>query len=227
MARSQPQHRWFEPAFGKPLTFTLFYTNSDSSIAATNVVIEKTIPAGTTFVPGSSPLNWNCPSTEAGTVCTLTLPRLEPHTSGSVTFTVQLGDDELTVPDKLITIATLTLLTTPRTEAVTLVDGEVNRSLDAGISLVEAAITLAAPIPPTGLPETEQPKQHYGLFLPSLSNNSAAAGSSTVVEPQGDAPQAEEPQAVEPQDEEPTAEEGVDEEAQAPSLFLPTVENQE
>jgi uncharacterized repeat protein (TIGR01451 family) len=216
-----------EPAFSKPLTFTISFTNTDSELDATNVVIAKTIPEGTTFVPGSSLLNWDCPSTTAGSVCTLTLPTLAAHTSASATFTVVLGDNAQNVPDQLVSITSLRNATLARTSEVTLADGQVNRSLDAGIVLVEVGVTLLGPTPPTGLPETEQPKQQFGLFLPSLSNNSAAAGSSTVVEPQGDAPQAEETQAVEPQNDEPAAEEGVDEEAQAPSLFLPTVENQE
>ena len=157
-----------EADLGQPLTFTFFYTNTDATLAATNVVISTTIPTGTSFVAAASDAGWSCSDTAAGSVCTLTLANVPANSSGSVTFTVLLSASEPAVPDQLDLVASLTQNTPAQTSVVTLAPGETNLNVDAGIVLLGADLTVPTPTEPTNLPVSEQPQGQRQIFLPSV-----------------------------------------------------------
>jgi uncharacterized repeat protein (TIGR01451 family) len=78
---------------GGSVPYTLTYANSGNR-NATGVVITETVPANTTFIPGSSTAGWSCtPDNTAGSTCTLTIGAL---TAGSgnhtATFTVTVAN---------------------------------------------------------------------------------------------------------------------------------------
>jgi uncharacterized repeat protein (TIGR01451 family) len=156
-----------EGELGVPLTYTFFYTNTDATTAATNVVISTTIPAGTSFVADSSNPGWVCTDSAAGGVCKLTLATLAANTSGSATFVVLLNANEPDVPDMLDIFASLTQDTLARTEVVTLGSGETNLTIDAGVILTQLSLTTPTPTAPTSLPDGDQPQQQF-IFLPSV-----------------------------------------------------------
>lgn len=59
---------------GKPLTYTLTYSNQ-GSLLARGLVITETVPANTTFDANASTQGWSCPdASPAGTVCTFMIP---------------------------------------------------------------------------------------------------------------------------------------------------------
>ena len=151
---------------GEPLTYTFFYTNTDPTLAATNVVISTTIPAGTTFNPATSNAGWSCPNTAAGTVCTLTVATLNGNASGSATFTVNIDENAPNVPLDIFT--TVTQSTLARTQVVTLVAGQTNLTLDAGIVILGSSLTTPTPTDPTNIPGGEQPNQRKSIFLPTV-----------------------------------------------------------
>jgi uncharacterized repeat protein (TIGR01451 family) len=156
-----------EGEFGAPLTYTFFYTNTDATLAATNVVISTTIPTGTSFVADASDPNWNCTSAASGSICTLTLANVAANSSGSALFTVLVSDNSAVVPEMLDIAASLTQATLARTEVVTLAAGETNLTVDAGVVRIESNLTTATPTSPTNLPEGNQPSQEF-IFLPSV-----------------------------------------------------------
>jgi uncharacterized repeat protein (TIGR01451 family) len=72
------------PPAGGAITYTLTYANSGNRGAAA-VVLTDTVPANTTFNPGSSTAGWACaPNNNAGSTCTLAVGTL-PAGGGSQT----------------------------------------------------------------------------------------------------------------------------------------------
>ncbi len=76
---------------GKPLTYTLMYSNG-GSLLARGLVITETVPANTTFDAEASTQGWSCPNgSPGGTVCTFNIPT--PVLRGrSIGITQQQGD---------------------------------------------------------------------------------------------------------------------------------------
>jgi uncharacterized repeat protein (TIGR01451 family) len=157
-----------EGEYGKPLSYTFHYTNTDAARAATNVVISTTIPTGTSFVAESSDA-WSCSQVTAGGVCAITLANIPANTSGSFVFTVLLSTEKSDIPSGGLDIfANVTQGTVARTEVVTLAGGESNLTIDAGIVALNASFTAGTPTDPTNLPDGEQPKQVQQMYLPTL-----------------------------------------------------------
>jgi uncharacterized repeat protein (TIGR01451 family) len=158
-----------EAELGAPLTFTFFYSNTSDNLAATNVVISTTVPAGTSFVAASSDPGWSCPNPTAGSVCTLTVKTLAAGANGSATFVLLLDANEPAVPDMLDLFVSVTQGTVARTRNVTLAAGENNFNFDAGIVRIESSLQTATPTDPTNLPPSEQPQQgRKNVFLPTV-----------------------------------------------------------
>lgn len=163
-----------EATLGQPFTFTLFYSNTDTSLTAQNIVISTTVPVGTNFAPDGS--GWQCPGgaviagvyVAPGVVCSYTIPTLAPNSSGSVQFIVEVVDDEDALPDSLDLLVSLGQATVARTENVSLEAGETDLTVDAGIVLLEAGIVTPTSLGPTSLPDIEQPAAKQTIFLPSL-----------------------------------------------------------
>lgn len=77
---------------GGTVVFTLSYENVGNQ-TATGVVITETVPASTTFAPGSSTAGWVCvPDGSAGNTCTISIVDLDAGDSGSVTFAVVIDN---------------------------------------------------------------------------------------------------------------------------------------
>jgi uncharacterized repeat protein (TIGR01451 family) len=78
---------------GGSVTYTLTYSNS-GSIGATGVVITETVPANTTFIPGSSTAGWSCtPDNTAGSTCTLLIGALAAGSGNqTATFAVTVAN---------------------------------------------------------------------------------------------------------------------------------------
>ncbi|MCC6457746.1 MAG: VWA domain-containing protein [Caldilineaceae bacterium] len=176
-----------EAEFGGLLTYTLFYTNSDPLLAASNVVISTTVPAGTTYVAEGSSAGWTCTNGDnAGGVCTLTLATLDAKSSGSATFVVKLKESGSDVPDVLDLPVYVTQGTIGRTALVTLAAGDNNLDLDAGLKRITEAARVNTPTPTdtTNLPPTEQPTDQPNtrqfMFLPTLKSNDANVQSSST-----------------------------------------------
>lgn len=75
---------------GGTLTYTLAYQNVGNE-GATGVTLQETVPANTTFNPGSSSAGWSCsPSNNSGSTCTIALGAVAASTSGSRTFAVTI-----------------------------------------------------------------------------------------------------------------------------------------
>jgi uncharacterized repeat protein (TIGR01451 family) len=220
-----------EAELGAPFTYTFFYTNTDESRAAKNVVLSTLVPVGTTFIPGLSTMTCADGKTEAGTLCTFTLGELPAGDSGFATFTVQLADSDAEVPNELDVLVTLTQSAVARTQGISLGTGEDNMTIDAGLVRMDYNIQTPTPTESTNLPEGEQPQQPgRSIFLPALkvADPNVTASSleqpEEVVEPQSE----QQPEEVQPEElpapeqaEQPA--EG-DASAQAVSLFLPNVE---
>jgi uncharacterized repeat protein (TIGR01451 family) len=173
-----------EPGLGESLTYTISYANTDANLVATQVVISVTVPEGTSYrAMGSSP-GWSCTDENAGGICTLTLPTVAAGTSGSVNFVVLLNQEDDEVPDQLDMLISVTQEPVGRTDLVTLDAGEDNRTVDAGIILVETRsllTTMAAG--PTDLPVVPQPNALKNrVFLPEVRHSSEGVASSAVQE---------------------------------------------
>jgi uncharacterized repeat protein (TIGR01451 family) len=156
-----------EAELGKPLTYTVSFTNTDLTMDAQGLVLSMTIPTGTTFVPRSSHSNWQCTGQAAGRICTITIPALPATATVSRTFTVLLDEDDLDVPDLIEILADVTNGTIARTGIVTLEAGEADLTVDAGLELLQAQTRTLTPTAPTNLPPNQQPGEG-SLFLPSL-----------------------------------------------------------
>ncbi|MEO8502468.1 MAG: hypothetical protein ABI609_01085 [Acidobacteriota bacterium] len=77
---------------GGDLTYTLAITNAGNA-AADNVVAKETVPANTTFLPGSSSAGWSCsPDDNAGATCTNSLGSLNGGSAVNLTFVVHVAD---------------------------------------------------------------------------------------------------------------------------------------
>jgi len=153
---------------GKPVTYTVFFTNTDATLNASALALSMTIPTGTTFLPASSDSNWQCSGVAAGQVCNLTIPALAAGATRSLTFTVLLGEDDAEVPNLIDLFADVTNGTPARTATVILDPGEVDLTIDAGFELLHAQTRTPTPSGPTNLPAEEQPGRGRSLFLPSL-----------------------------------------------------------
>lgn len=77
---------------GETLVYTLTVRNVGNQ-DATGVVIEETVPSGTTFAPASSTSGWTCtPDNQAGSVCTFSAGALAAGATVSVQFAVVVDD---------------------------------------------------------------------------------------------------------------------------------------
>jgi uncharacterized repeat protein (TIGR01451 family) len=159
-----------EGKLGQPLTYTFYYTNTDTQLAATDVVISTTVPLGTTFTPGNS--GWECVGgstlVTANTVCTFNIPTVAANSSGSTTFVVTIGSTDSEVPNLLDLLINLTHGIVARTNVVTLEARETNLTVDAGIVRTEASLQTAVPTSPTNLPPSKYPPQGTFMFLPTV-----------------------------------------------------------
>ena len=82
----------FEAEPGDTIRYTMRFTNT-ATATATGVVLTDTVPSNTTYNAAESTSLWNCPSTDAGTICTLPVGTLQGNfSSGSVTFAVDVHD---------------------------------------------------------------------------------------------------------------------------------------
>lgn len=76
---------------GDTITYTLNYANAAGAGATSGLTLTETVPAETTFLPGSSTAGWVCaPDNNAGSTCTLTPAELAPGGSDSAVFAVQV-----------------------------------------------------------------------------------------------------------------------------------------
>jgi uncharacterized repeat protein (TIGR01451 family) len=160
-----------EAQVGEELTYTFFYTNSDSTLATADLTISTTIPVATSFVAAGSSAGWNCAAVQAGSVCTINVGSVAANASGSVTFVVLLDDDDSVVPPLLDLLVDVTQAGVGRTDTVTLGEGETNLTVDAGLVVLEATRQTETSTGPTGLPPSEQPGQQLDLYLPSVSSD--------------------------------------------------------
>jgi len=77
---------------GDVISYTINYANVGDQ-DATSVVINETVPANSTFVPGSSSGSWVClPDNNAGSSCTVSLAILAAGDNGTLTFAVQVDN---------------------------------------------------------------------------------------------------------------------------------------
>jgi uncharacterized repeat protein (TIGR01451 family) len=157
-----------EGEFDENVTYTITYSNTDATRQATHIVITTTVPVGTSFVADESTPGWSCTDANEGGICTFTIPTLNANTSGTLDFVVKLKSTDPEVPDPLDLVVHLTHNTLPRTQVVTLVAGQENRTVDAGLVRTQANEQTPTPTAPTNLPETEQPHQQQSIFLPSV-----------------------------------------------------------
>lgn len=96
---------------GGVVVYTLRYWN-DGDTDVANGVITETVPAHSTFVPGSSTAGWACvPNTSAGSICTLAVGTLPGQTSagsaGTALFAVQVDNPLAAGVDRITNAATL------------------------------------------------------------------------------------------------------------------------
>ncbi|MGJ8663312.1 MAG: hypothetical protein ACSHWU_06665, partial [Marinicella sp.] len=78
---------------GDTITYTLDYSNAAGAGGTSGLKITETVPAETTFLPGSSTAGWGClPDNNAGATCELSPAQIGPGGSGSATFVVQIDD---------------------------------------------------------------------------------------------------------------------------------------
>jgi uncharacterized repeat protein (TIGR01451 family) len=76
---------------GGTITYKLTYAND--GIPATGVVIQETVPDGTTFNNAASTPGWVCvPNFTSGSTCTFDLGGLSPGSSGSIGFAVFVNE---------------------------------------------------------------------------------------------------------------------------------------
>lgn len=152
---------------GQPLTYTISYTNVDPALPTANMVFSATIPEGTTFVPDRSSPGWDCGDGLPGSTCTIPIGTVAPGVAGSIILVVQLDDDDSVVPAVLPQVVILVQETVGRTAIITLDEGEVDLSVDAGFVLLEAIAFTETSTGPTGLPPSQQPGEEE-IFLPSV-----------------------------------------------------------
>jgi hypothetical protein len=96
---------------------------------------------------------------------------LAANASDSAILTVLLSTEKGAISVAGIDlIATVTNGNLARTEVVTLAPGESNRTLDAGLVVLQASLTTGTPSDPTGLPGDGQPNLRAHIFLPTLHN---------------------------------------------------------
>lgn len=77
---------------GDVISYTINYANVGNQ-DATGVEINETVPANSTFVPGSSSGSWVClPGNNAGSTCTVSLASLAAGDNGSLIFAVQVDN---------------------------------------------------------------------------------------------------------------------------------------
>ena len=160
-----------EVKLGDKLQYTLSYSNT-GQMTAVNVVLSTTVPAGTTFLPLESP-GWVCEGnqTSAGTRCTFAVAQLAPSTPAQTLFVVQLGTDDVQVPAAIKLAVTITQETPGQTAPVTLVGGDQNLTLDAGIYPLEVTMTNTPRRPgPTSLDPGAQPLGRVKVYLPAVQN---------------------------------------------------------
>jgi uncharacterized repeat protein (TIGR01451 family) len=153
--------------FDSDLAYTIHYTNSDPSSVATNIVITAAIPAGTSFVAASSDPAWSCTTVNVGGICTATISSLNAESVGTLAFVVNLKGSAAEVPEMVELSVGLTNGSQARTGIVTLVAGEENYFVSAGL-VGALVLTQETPVldSPADLPRIEQPKQQQFLFLP-------------------------------------------------------------
>jgi uncharacterized repeat protein (TIGR01451 family) len=155
--------------FDSDLLYTIHYTNTDIGHVATSLVITAAIPTGTSFVAERSNPAWSCTRVNAEGICTVTVASLNAESFGSLAFVVNLEGSNLEGPQMLELSVGLTNGSRARTRIVTLVAGEENYFMSAGL-VRTLVVTRKTQVPhaPTKLPVIEQPKQQRFLFLPAV-----------------------------------------------------------
>jgi hypothetical protein len=153
---------------GKPLTYTLSYSNTDADLVASDLVISTTLPLGTSFVVTDSTTGWNCALIGSLTSCTYSIPSLAANEHGTTTLVLLLDEDEEKVPNILDLPVSLSQGTVARTELVTLDPGETDLTIDAGIVRVDAISSTQKVTRPTALPPAMQPTRQTYMFLPTV-----------------------------------------------------------
>jgi hypothetical protein len=159
-------------ALGKPLTYTVSYTNTDPEDPATGVVLSVTVPVSTTADLSASTSGWSCDATPAsgGTTCQLVVGTLAAGAVGSVQFVVVLENDEK-APTTIQLTVSLTHTTPGRTHVTTPPASGADLTLDAGVysgvlRQTTRAATVREPRTPTDLDETNQPGRSGRAYLP-------------------------------------------------------------
>jgi uncharacterized repeat protein (TIGR01451 family) len=77
---------------GEIVVYTILYANTGNQ-NATGVTLSETVPANTSFVPGSSTAGWSClPNNNAGSTCTFTIGALAAGGGDSVFFAVMVDN---------------------------------------------------------------------------------------------------------------------------------------
>ncbi|WP_223789559.1 DUF11 domain-containing protein [Marinicella meishanensis] len=116
---------------GDTITYTMNYSNAAGAGATSGLTLTETVPAETTFLPGSSTAGWAClPDNTAGSTCTLTPSELAPGGADSATFAVQV--------DAYVTAA----LTEISNSATLSADNAINDVIAADTTPITAAATL-------------------------------------------------------------------------------------
>ncbi|HXF62100.1 MAG TPA: SdrD B-like domain-containing protein [Caldilineaceae bacterium] len=160
-------------SLGQPLTYTISYTNTSANAGATGVLIQLTVPTGTTADLAASSPGWSCGAIPAvgGTACQLSVGAVAPGATGNVQFVVVLGTDDDVVPTTIELTAGLAHTTPGRTHVTTPPAESADLTLDAGFIQGEQRQTSRVGTVrrpgniPTNLDETDQPGQPNRLRL--------------------------------------------------------------
>ncbi len=117
---------------GDTITYTLSYSNDANAGGTDGLKITETVPAETTFLPGSSTAGWVCtPGDTAGSTCEISPTDIAPGGSGSVTFAVQV--------DSIVTAALTQIDNTATIDATNMV----NSMMASDSTPITAAATLS------------------------------------------------------------------------------------
>lgn len=153
---------------GKPLTYTLSYSNTDAELVVNDLAISTTLPLGTSFVMTASSPGWSCNNAVTPTTCNYSVPTLAANEHGAITLVILLDKDNAKVPEILDLMVSLSQKTIARTELVTLDAGETDLTVDAGLVRIDAISSTVKVTVPTALPPTDQPGANESLFLPTV-----------------------------------------------------------
>ena len=119
---------------GDTITYTLSYSNDINAGSTNGLTISETVPAETTFLPGSSTAGWVCaPDNTAGSSCTLNPADIAPGGSGDATFAVQV--------DAMVTAAVTAVSNTASIDATNMVNAMQTSDTTPITASAELAVT--------------------------------------------------------------------------------------